>query len=103
VGLVYYNLKDGKMRDVVSFEAGAGGLSKSGRPRKKTREEFEGEVGLAVGKAVEALHGILTGEFAPDCIDKMVCKRCVYIIVCPKGQKAVDAEDDEEGGGADEN
>ncbi len=108
VGFVYYNLRDGSMRDVMLYESEAGVVGSESKPRRKAQPDvIEGRVQEAYKKAVEAVRGIRAGDFAPSCDKEHVCERCVYIEVCGKGGSLDEAQPAENGGdgggGGDEN
>lgn len=96
-GFVYYNLRDGRMRDVVCYDKELLPGSAKGR-RGKSPEEIEDMIARCVGEAVSAAKGIIAGEFSPNCEDAFVCRSCSYIEVCRKGE--LKAED--EGGESEE-
>lgn len=85
---VYYGLKTGKMRDVVVYDTGLAddALIKKFPKRKATQEGIEDRMEDALEKAKSAVRGILAGSFEPTCDKPGVCKRCVYIALCERGQ-----------------
>jgi len=96
VGFVYYNLKDGSMRDVVLYEAGSG-FAGSGANKKRsvTPEVMDERVKEAFDEAVKAVRGILSSEFGPSCRDGRVCERCAYVEVCERGARLDEQEEAE--------
>lgn len=93
-GFVYYNLREGRMRDVVCYDADVLGESLKGVPAKrgKSCEEVDALIDKCVGEAVSAVKGIISGEFSPNCEEPFVCKSCSYIEVCRRGEAKADEE-----------
>jgi len=98
-GFVYYNLREGRMRDVVCYDADvlAGPLKGIPAKRGKSCEEIEALIEKCVGEAVSAAKGIISGEFSPNCEEPFVCRSCSYIEVCRRGEAKADEEGTEKG------
>jgi len=96
-GFVYYNLKDGRMRDVVCYDSEISTVPTGNVPvrRGKSGDDIEALIEKCLGEAVSAAKGIISGDFAPDCEDAFVCRRCSYIEVCRKGESKAEEEDGE--------
>jgi len=101
-GFVYYNLKEGTMRDEAAYdeEAAPESLLKKSPKRKLLAKEMKALVDGAYDKAMEAVRGILAGRFEPTCAKDFVCQRCIYAAVCTVGKKAGDAEPEDGAKGA---
>ena len=90
-GFVYYNLRDGRMRDVVCYDKELLPGSAKGK-RGKSHEEIEALVEKCVSEAIAASKGIIAGDFTPNCEDAFVCRSCSYIEVCRKGESKAEDE-----------
>ena len=90
-GFVYYNLRDGRMRDVVCYDKDLLPGSAKGK-RGKSQEEIDAMVGRCFGEAILAAKGIISGDFTPNCEDAFVCRSCSYIEVCRKGESKAEDE-----------
>ncbi len=102
--LVYYNLKQGTMRDVVAYDSDVGPEAgrKTPRQRKKTHEEMDGLLKGAYETAIDAVRGILSGRFEPTCDSAFICQRCIYIAVCARGKGIAGEGAEEEAKGGDD-
>ena len=90
-GFVYYNLRDGRMRDIVCYDKELLPGSAKGR-RGKSQEDIEAMISKCVDDAISAAKGIIAGEFTPNCEDAFICRSCSYIEVCRKGESRAEDE-----------
>jgi ATP-dependent helicase/nuclease subunit B len=92
---VYYNLKQGTMRDVVFCDSGVFG-EKVKPTRAKDAGTMQGAVDGKFEEALNAARGILAGDFSST--GKKGCRRsCNYSLVCEQADEDNDGE-----GGSDE-